>query len=123
MRNLTGIWKWLVFFITAFGVAFIVFTSLWRPYHPALQGSAVLLIGMLLVFLNQPISKEALKKDHSDLMRIILFGSDHSPSAIDLASSDRPTSNSMYVYNVRFDAGISYYFYLLLRLHEEPWDT
>ncbi len=85
MRNLTGIWKWLVFFITAFGVAFIVFTSLWRPYHPALQGSAVLLIGMLLVFLNQPISKEALRKDHSDLMRIIVFGSDHSPSAIDLA--------------------------------------
>ena len=85
MRNLTGIWKWLVFFITAFGVSFIVFTSLWRPYHPALQGSAVLLIGMLLVFLNQPISTKALKKDHSDLMRIIVFGSDHSPSAIDLA--------------------------------------
>ncbi len=84
MRNLTGIWKWVVFSITAFGVAFIVFTSLWRPYHPALQGSSILLLGMLLVFLNQPISKEALKEDHSDLMRIILFGSHHSPSVIDL---------------------------------------
>jgi TRAP transporter 4TM/12TM fusion protein len=84
MRNVTGGWKWLVVIITAFAVGFIIFTSLWRPYHPALQGSVILSFGMLVVFLNFPLSKSALGKEHSNLMRLLFFGRNNSPSVLDV---------------------------------------
>lgn len=84
MRHLTGIWKWIVAIITSFAVGFIVFTSLWRPYHPALQGSVILSFAMLVIFLNFPISKNAMGKQRSNLMRLMFFGKDNSPSVLDL---------------------------------------
>ena len=77
----------MVVAITAATVSFIVFTSLWRPFHPALQGSVVLTFGMLLVFLNYPLSKEALEKDFSDKMRYLVIGSKDKPSILDLGLS------------------------------------
>ncbi|MCK4793772.1 MAG: TRAP transporter fused permease subunit [Desulfobacteraceae bacterium] len=84
MRHLTGIWKWIVAIIITFAVCFIVFTSLWRPYHPALQGSVILSFAMLVIFLNFPISKNNMGKQRSNLMRLMLFGKDNSPSVLDL---------------------------------------
>ncbi len=84
MRDLTGIWKWIVATITTVAVGFIIFTCLWRPYHPALQGSVILSFGMLVVFLNRPISKKAMGKRHSNLMRLMVFGTDNSPSVLDV---------------------------------------
>ena len=77
----------MVVAITAVTVSFIVFTSLWRPFHPALQGSVVLTFGMLLVFLNYPLSKDALEKDFSDKMRFLVIGAKDRPSILDLGFS------------------------------------
>jgi TRAP transporter 4TM/12TM fusion protein len=84
MRSLTGIWKWIVVVISALAIGFIVFTSLWRPYHPALQGSVVLTFGMLVVFLNYPIHKKAIEMPHSKAASVIVFGTQHSPSILDI---------------------------------------
>ena len=85
MRALTGVWKWVVVAFTAMAVSFIVFTSLWRPFHPALQGAVILTYGMLVVFLNYPISKEALKKDLSPTAAGLVFGTRSAPSLLDMA--------------------------------------
>ena len=87
MRQLTGVWRWIVILITAIAIGFIVFTSLWRPFHPALQGSVVLTYGMLVVFLNYPMSKDALKKKQSNLARRMVTGTSTSPSVIDVLFS------------------------------------
>lgn len=87
MRQLTGVWRWIVILITTFAVGFIVFTSLWRPFHPALQGSVVLTYGMLIVFLNYPMSKEALEKKHSKFIKLMLIGTSNSPSVTDVIFS------------------------------------
>ena len=84
MRNLTGLWKWIVVGITACAIGFILFTSLTRPYHPALQGAIILSYGMLVVFLNFPVSRSALAKQHSYLKRLLFFGTNESPSVIDI---------------------------------------
>jgi len=84
MRALTGVWKWVIVAITALAVAFIVFTSLWRPFHPALQGAVILTFGMLAVFINYPISKEALKKDASGAATRLVFGTRNIPSLLDV---------------------------------------
>jgi TRAP transporter 4TM/12TM fusion protein len=84
MRALTGMWKWFVVAITALAVTFIVFTSLWRPFHPALQGAVVLTFGMLVVFINYPISKKALKTAPSKATAGLIFGSDTAPSLLDI---------------------------------------
>jgi TRAP transporter 4TM/12TM fusion protein len=87
MRQLTGVWKWIVILITTMAVCFIVFTSLWRPFHPALQGSVVLTYGMLIVFLNYPMSKKALKNNTSKFLQLMLIGTSNSPSVIDVMFS------------------------------------
>jgi len=84
MRNLTGIWKWIVVGITACAIGFILFTSLTRPYHPALQGAIILSYGLLVVFLNFPVSRSAIAKQHSHLKRLLFFGTNESPSVIDI---------------------------------------
>ncbi len=84
MRALTGVWKWVIVAITALAVAFIVFTSLWRPFHPALQGAVILTFGMLAVFINYPISKEALKKGPSGAAARMVFGTHNTPSLLDV---------------------------------------
>jgi len=87
MRTLTGVWKWIVVAITTFAVGFIVFTSLWRPFHPALQGSVVLTFGMLVVFINYPISKKALQKSNDKRAAFLLFGTINYPSVLDIVFS------------------------------------
>ncbi|MFC1876884.1 TRAP transporter permease [Thermodesulfobacteriota bacterium] len=87
MRQLTGVWRWIVILITTIAVCFIIFTSLWRPFHPALQGAVVLTYGMLVVFLNYPVSKEALTKKHSDFAKLMLIGTSNSPSVTDVIFS------------------------------------
>lgn len=87
MRALTGVWKWIAAAITTFAVGFIVFTSLWRPFHPALQGSVVLTFGMLLVFINYPISKKALQKSNDKRVTFLLFGTKNYPSVLDIVFS------------------------------------
>lgn len=84
MRQLTGFWKLIVAVITAFAVCFILFTSLWRPLHPALQGSIMLTYGMLVVFLNYPLSKKNLNNPRSHLSRLLIFGNENSPSFLDM---------------------------------------
>jgi len=84
MRALTGVWKWIVVAITALTVTFIVFTSLWRPFHPALQGAVVLTFGMLLVFINNPISRKALAKGPSRTAASLVFGTNSTPSLLDI---------------------------------------
>lgn len=84
MRALTGVWKWIVVAITALTVIFIVFTSLWRPFHPALQGAVVLTFGMLVVFINNPISRKALVKNPSRMAAGLVFGTDKTPSLLDI---------------------------------------
>ena len=87
MRQLSGVWKWVVVAITTATVCFIVFTSLWRPFHPALQGSVMLTFGMLLVFINYPLSMRLVDKDVSPTMRLLLAGTRSSPSLLDLSLS------------------------------------
>ncbi len=84
MRALTGVWKWIVIAITGMAVTFIVFTSLWRPFHPALQGAVVLTFGMLVVFINYPISKSALTRNPSGSAAMLLYGSGNAPSLLDI---------------------------------------
>ena len=84
MRALTGVWKWIVIAITGMAVTFIVFTSLWRPFHPALQGAVVLTFGMLVVFINYPISKSALARNPSGSAAMLLYGSGNAPSLLDI---------------------------------------
>jgi TRAP transporter 4TM/12TM fusion protein len=84
MRTLTGVWKWVVVAITVLAVSFIVFTSLWRPFHPALQGAVILTYGMLVVFINNPISKKALKKGPSRTAAGLVFGTNNTPSVLDI---------------------------------------
>jgi TRAP transporter 4TM/12TM fusion protein len=87
MRQLTGIWKWIVIAITAGAVGFIIFTSLWRPFHPALQGSVVLTYGMLVVFLLYPMIKPAQVTTKSDVMHLLFIGTQNMPSILDIALS------------------------------------
>jgi TRAP transporter 4TM/12TM fusion protein len=87
MRQLTGAWRWTVIVITAIAICFIIFTSLWRPFHPALQGSVILTYGMLVVFLNNPISKKAFYKEHSNFVKLFLIGTSNSPSVTDVLFS------------------------------------
>ena len=84
MRTLTGVWKWVVVAITVLAVSFIVFTSLWRPFHPALQGAVILTYGMLVVFINNPISKKALRKGPSRTAAGLVFGTNNTPSVLDI---------------------------------------
>jgi TRAP transporter 4TM/12TM fusion protein len=97
MRNVTGIWKWIVIAITAFAVGFILFTSLTRPYHPALQGSIILSYGMLVVFLNFPLSRRALETRHSSGMRLLVFGTKNSPSIIDIIFTILGSAPSIFI--------------------------
>jgi TRAP transporter 4TM/12TM fusion protein len=84
MRSVAGVWKWIVMAITAFAVGFILFTSLTRPFHPALQGSIILSYGMLVVFLNYPITKRSIETQDSPLLQILVFGTKNSPSVLDV---------------------------------------
>ncbi|MBN2033716.1 MAG: TRAP transporter fused permease subunit, partial [Deltaproteobacteria bacterium] len=84
MRQLTSVWKGIVALIAAFAVCFILFSALWRPFHPALQGSIILAFGMLVVFLNNPVSKASLAKPHSPLSEFLVFGNKRTPSVIDV---------------------------------------
>ena len=84
MRSLTGVWKWIVVIITVFAIGFILFTSLTRPFHPALQGSIILAYGMLVVFLNFPVSTIAMDKQQSGRIRLLFFGDNNSPSLVDV---------------------------------------
>jgi TRAP transporter 4TM/12TM fusion protein len=87
MRQLTGVWRWIVILITTIAICFIIFTSLWRPFHPALQGSVILTYGMLVVFLNYPISKEAIRKKQSNFVKLMFIGTSNSPSVTDILFS------------------------------------
>ncbi len=97
MRNVTGVWKWIVIAITALAVGFILFTSLTRPYHPALQGSIILSYGMLVVFLNFPTSKRALETQHSHRLQLLVFGTKNSPSIIDVTFTILGAAPSIFI--------------------------
>jgi len=97
MRNLTGVWKWILVGITTCAIGFILFTSLTRPYHPALQGSIILSYGMLVVFLIFPLSKRAISKQDSVLMRRLVFGTESSPSMIDIMFTILGSAPSIFI--------------------------
>ena len=97
MRNLTGVWKWILVGITTCAIGFILFTSLTRPYHPALQGSIILSYGMLVVFLIFPLSKQAISKQDSVLMRRLVFGTESSPSMIDIMFTILGSAPSIFI--------------------------
>jgi TRAP transporter 4TM/12TM fusion protein len=83
-RNLAGFWMGYTILITAVAVVFVIGTALWRAFHPALQGSLMLAIGLSLVFINYPLSKRRAEDESSKLLTLWVYGTKRSPSVLDL---------------------------------------
>jgi TRAP transporter 4TM/12TM fusion protein len=86
-RNLTGFWWGYTVLVTVIAVAFVVGTALYAPFHPALQGSLMLAIGLSLVFIHFPMSKHVVDEKHSKMVTLLLYGTRNYPSALDLLLS------------------------------------
>ncbi|UCE33063.1 MAG: TRAP transporter fused permease subunit [Deltaproteobacteria bacterium] len=83
MRQVTGIWIIIVGVLVAAWSAFLLYTALTVALHPVLQGSISLSFGLAVVFLMYPISKKMMKEAGGPL-RVLLFGSESSPSVFDI---------------------------------------
>lgn len=83
-RNLTVFWKSLVIILTVCVVFFLMYTSLFRPFHPALQGSVILFYGIAITFITCPVSKRIDKLKTTNSTRLIFIGGEKSPSLLDI---------------------------------------
>ncbi len=102
MRQLTGFWKIAVSILVAVWSAFLLYTALTVALHPVLQGSISLSFGLAIVFLSYPLSS-AMARRAKGAMRVLLFGSESSPSLLDLillALSLAPCIYIMYAWEV-----------------------
>lgn len=73
MRQLTGPWKKTVVTISFLWCAFLLYTSLRFAFHPMLQGSICLGIGLILVFMLYPMRKEKSPGNHPSVPDAILM--------------------------------------------------
>jgi TRAP transporter 4TM/12TM fusion protein len=85
MRQLEGAWKIVAGILAGVWGGFLIYTSLTVALHPLLQGGISLSFGLALVFLAYPLSKKGLTNaNESQVMRVLFFGSEKSPSAADI---------------------------------------
>ncbi|TRZ47818.1 TRAP transporter fused permease subunit, partial [bacterium] len=83
-RNLTGFWMGYTIIITIIMVIFILYTSMGNSFHPALQGSLMVAMGLMLAFVNFPVSKRTYKEEDSGMLRLMVYGTKSTPSMLDI---------------------------------------
>lgn len=83
-RNLTGFWMGYTVVITVITVVFVIGTCLRGAFHPALQGSLMVAMGLSIVFINFPMSKRYLKEEAPKFWTLWFCGTKSQPSVLDL---------------------------------------
>ena len=83
MRELKGFWKGLSRALVGAWAIIVLYTSIIGAWHPVIQGTIFLGLGLSMVFLFYPLSKESLGKDKNGIWQKALFGSKHSPAVLD----------------------------------------
>ncbi|MBN2437215.1 MAG: TRAP transporter fused permease subunit [Deltaproteobacteria bacterium] len=83
-RNLTGFWMGYTVVITVITVVFVIGTCLLGAFHPALQGSLMVAMGLSIVFINFPMSKRHLAEEQSKSCALLVYGTKNYPSVLDI---------------------------------------
>ncbi|MCL0065703.1 TRAP transporter fused permease subunit [Dehalococcoidia bacterium] len=84
MRDLSGGWKWFASLLVAGWAGFLLYTALTIAMHPLFQGAISLTFGLSLVFLHYPLDKKRLATRATSLRDSILWGTNSSPSWLDI---------------------------------------
>lgn len=84
MRELTGFWKAVAGVLTAVWSVFLLYTALTVAWHPVLQGSISLAIGLVLVFVAYPADARIATRPPASRAGRLLLGTRHAPGLVDL---------------------------------------